>query len=612
MFKPSISFHPAGGRGPAVQTTREPSGKGKPSAKDGRRTLRKIWRYLSVHRGLLLLVFSMVILSSLLGLLGPYLLGVTIDTYMGTEQGKGLVTLVMVLAGVYLLQSGSTWLQNYWMIGVAQQTVYTMRSDLFRHLHKLPVSFFSKRQHGEVMSRLTNDMENVSQTLNSSFVQLVSSVLIFTGMISLMIWLSPPLTLITLSMIPMMILGMKWITARTGKYFKEQQRNLGELNGYVEETLSGQSVIKTFSREEKAISEFNEKAGRLKATGYWAQTYSGFIPKLMNVLNNLSFAVIAGAGGVLALHDLVSIGVIVTFAEYARQFTRPLNDLANQWNTFLSAVAGAERVFEVLEEDEEEKDEKEAVPLPVLRGDIEFVNVSFSYNQEVQTLKDMDFRISSGETVALVGPTGAGKSTIVQLLTRFYEVDQGHIFIDGYDIRKIKRSSLRGHMGFVLQDPYLFQGTIRDNIRYGKLEAGDQEVEQAARLANAHSFIMKLPERYETVLSHDGSGISQGQKQLLSIARAILADPSILILDEATSSIDTITELKIQEALSRLMKGRTNMVIAHRLNTIQKADQILVIDDGKLIEKGTHDSLLKEKGYYYGMVHSQFQNEPVS
>ncbi|MBP1157407.1 MULTISPECIES: ABC transporter ATP-binding protein [unclassified Paenibacillus] len=612
MFNPPTPFQPAGGRGPSAARIGAPVPKGKPFAKHGLRTLRNIWTYLSVHRRFLVLIFMMVIISSLLGLLGPYLLGVTIDTYMGTEQNQGLFTLMMILGGVYLLHSISTWLQNYWMIGVAQQTVYAMRSDLFRHLHKLPVSFFAKRQHGEVMSRLTNDIDNVSQTLNSSFIQLVSSVLTFIGMIGLMIWLSMPLTLITLSMIPIMVLGMKWITARTGKYFKEQQRNMGELNGFVEEALSGQSVVKAFSREENMISEFNAKAEKLKAAGYWAQTYSGFITKLMNVLNNLSFAVIAGAGGVLALHDMVSIGVIVTFAEYSRQFTRPLNDLANQWNTFLSAVAGAERVFEVLEEDEEEKDEKKAISLSGLRGDIEFADVSFSYNQETQTLKGMDFHISSGETVALVGPTGAGKSTVVQLLTRFYDADHGQIFIDGYDIRNIKRASLRGHMGFVLQDAFLFQGTIRDNIRYGRLEATDQEVEQAAKLANAHSFIMKLPERYDTAVHHDGSGISQGQKQLLSIARAVLADPSILILDEATSSIDTITEIKIQEALSRLMKGRTNVVIAHRLNTIQKADQILVIDEGRLIERGTHGSLLKEKGYYYGLFHSQSQNEPVS
>jgi ATP-binding cassette subfamily B multidrug efflux pump len=574
-------------------------------------TLRKIWSYCSVHKGLLLLIFLMVLISSSLGLLGPYLLGVAIDRFVVSSSSDGLILLLLLLAGNYVLLSLSSWLQNYWMIGVAQKTVYAMREDLFRQLHKLPMSYFVKRQHGELMSRLTNDIDNVSQTLNSSFIQLVSSVFTFTGMIILMIWLSPLLTLITLVIIPIMFYGMKWITARTSKYFKEQQKNLGDLNGFVEETLSGQSIVKVFSREEQVTTEFLEKAQKLKVSGYWAQTYSGFIPKLMNGLTNLSFGVIAIVGGMLVMKDMISIGVVVTFSEYARQCIRPLNDLANQFNTFLSAIAGAERVFEVLEENGEVSDEQDAIELPELQGEIVFSNVSFSYNQEGKTLQGVEFRVAPGETLALVGPTGAGKSTIVQLLSRFYDADFGHIFIDGHDIKSIQRANLRRHMGFVLQDSFLFQGTIRENIRYGKLDASDAEVEQAAISANAHAFIMKLPMQYDTLLKQDGSGISQGQKQLMSIARAILADPSILILDEATSSIDTITELKIQEALFRLMKGRTSIVIAHRLNTIQQADQILVVDKGTVIEKGSHASLLQEKGFYYGLFHNQFDDEPA-
>ncbi|GGF92821.1 ABC transporter ATP-binding protein [Paenibacillus abyssi] len=579
--------------------------KGKSSVKDWKRTLVKLWAYLSVHKRLLTAVLVMVVISSSLGLLGPYLLGRAIDVYLVPRNSSGLLSFIFLIAGSYLLYSLSTWLQSYWMIGVAQRTVATMREDLFRQLHKLPISYFTKRQHGELMSRLTNDMDNVSQTLNSSFIQLFSSVLTFIGMLAMMIWLSPWLTLITLSIVPLMYFGMKWITARTGRFFKEQQRNLGDLNGFVEETLSGQRVVKTFSQEKRVIAEFEAKNERLKTAGYWAQTYTGFIPKLMNVLNNMCFAVIAGAGGILALNDMVSIGVIVTFSEYARQFTRPLNDLANQFNTFLSAVAGAERVFEVLEEEEEAGDEQRAVELKTVKGEIEFSGVFFSYEQDVQTLSGIDLRVSPGQTLALVGPTGAGKSTVVQLLSRFYEPSGGQIRVDGQDICRIKRHSLRQHMGFVLQDTFLFQDTIRENIRYGKLEASDEEVEQAARLANAHAFIMKLPKQYDTVLSQDGGGISQGQKQLLSIARAILADPSILILDEATSSIDTITEIKIQEALYRLMKGRTNIVIAHRLNTIRRADQIIVLEDGKIIERGTHESLLRQRGFYHGLYDSK-------
>ncbi|UOK58417.1 ABC transporter ATP-binding protein/permease [Bacillus sp. OVS6] len=553
----------------------------------------------------------MVVLSSFLALLGPYLIGRVIDDYIVTKESSGFVKLLIALVVIYLVQSVSLLLQNVWMIGIAQNTVFTMRTQLFRHLHSLPISYFDKRQHGELMSRVTNDIENVSSTLNSSVIQIFSSILTLAGTIGVMLWLSPLLTLITLAIIPSMFFGMRWITNRTGKLFKAQQQNLGNLNGFIEETISGQRIVKTFSQEQKVITEFLEKSQRLKGAGFWAQTISGFIPKLMNVLNNLSFAVIAGVGGILALNGLVSIGVIVIFTEYSRQFTRPLNELANQFNTILSAVAGAERVFEILDEHEEMKDEKDASNLQEVKGEVRFDGVSFSYEEEQQTIRNLSFHASPGETVAIVGPTGAGKTTMINLLSRFYDPDDGKILIDGTESTKIRRSSLREHMAFVLQDPFLFTGTIMENIRYGRLDATDEEVMQAAKEANAHPFIMKTKNQYETVLTQDGSGISQGQKQLLSIARAILSSPVILVLDEATSSIDTITELKIQEALQRLMKGRTSFVIAHRLNTIQKADQILVLENGTLIEKGSHESLLREKGFYCGLYQSQLKDDVI-
>lgn len=579
----------------------------KPKAKIG--TVKRIWRYLSYSKGLLAAVLLLVALSSGLGLYGPFLIGKGIDKFIVTGSYKGLWILLLELAGVYILYSASLWLQNIWMIGIAQKTVFQMRNELFRHLHQLPISFFDKRQHGELMSRVTNDIENVSSTLNDSVIQVFSSLITLIGTVAVMLALSPLLTVVTLVIVPLMFFGMKWITNRTGLLFKEQQRNLGELNGYIEEIVSGQRIVKTFSQEQKVINEFMEKSGRLKESAFWAQSYSGFIPKLMNVLNNLSFAIIAGIGGVLALKGTISIGVIVIFVEYSRQFTRPLNDLSNQFNTLLSAIAGADRVFEILDEDEEMRDEKDSVCLAEVKGEVEFRNVSFSYEKKGDTVRGINFTVKPGETVALVGPTGAGKTTIINLLSRFYTVDSGAIFIDGHDLSTVKRESLRQHMGFVLQDSFLFQGTVRENIRYGRLDATDQEVEEAAMLANAHSFIQKLPDQYNTILGQDGGGISQGQKQLLSIARAILADPAILILDEATSSIDTITELKIQEALGRLMKGRTSFVIAHRLNTIQKADQILVLQDGKITEKGPHAELLKQKGFYYGLYYSQFHKD---
>ncbi|MDQ0230390.1 ABC transporter ATP-binding protein [Metabacillus malikii] len=571
-------------------------------------TLKRLWDYLAKKRLLLFLVFLMVIVSSGLGLLGPYLIGTTIDHYIVTKQVEGLTFLLFSLIVVFVFHSLSLFLQNYWMIGISQFTVNEMRSHLFKKFHYLPISFFDKRQHGELMSRVTNDIENVSSTLNSSFIQVISSVLTLVGTVTVMLLLSPLLTVITMTIIPLMVIGMKWITKRTGKLFKQQQQDLGELNGYIEEIISGQKMIKAYSQEDKVISQFITKSNQLKKSGFWAQTISGFIPKVMNMLNNLSFAIVAGIGGIFVLNDMITIGVIVIFAEYARQFTRPLNDLANQFNTLLSAIAGAERVFHILDEQTEmDQNESSLSTLNEAKGEVVFDHVSFSYKDgdEQQTLDKISFQASPGETIALVGPTGAGKTTVINLITRFYDANAGTILIDGININEINRDELRKQMAFVLQDTFLFNGTIIENIRYGRLEATDAEVIEAAKLANADSFIEKLPNQYHAKISDDGNGISHGQKQLLAIARAMLANPKILILDEATSSIDTITELKIQEALSRLMEGRTTFVIAHRLNTIQTADQILVLKDGQIIEKGTHGELIDMKGFYHEMQYRQ-------
>ncbi|AZK44983.1 ABC transporter ATP-binding protein [Paenibacillus lentus] len=585
--------------------------KPKAKAKNWSGTLGRLWQYLARRKAKLALVLLMVVASSGLALLGPYLIGVAVDDFLVGGGGAPWVLFLIGLGVVYAGYSFSSWLQNIWMIEIAQETVYRMRIDLFRQLHRLPIPFFGTRQQGEIMSRLTNDIDNVSSTLNSSAIQIFSSVLTLIGTLAVMLYLSPLLTLLTFIIVPLMMLGMRWITRRTGPLYKERQKNLGELNGYIEETLSGQRIIKAFSQEERVMREFRQRNDAIRQSGFWAQTISGFIPKLMNALNNLGFAMVAGVGGILAIRGAITVGVIIVFVEYSRQFTRPLNDLANQWNTLLSAIAGAERVFEVMDEEVEEKDEGAAVTLQQVEGAVRFSDVSFSYEEGGDTLEGISFEAKPGEMVALVGPTGAGKTTLIQLLSRFYNPSQGIITVDGRDITTIRRESLRSHMAFVLQDSFLFKGTIRENIRFGRLDATDEEVEEASRLANAHSFIMRLQDGYDKMLDADGSGISQGQRQLLAIARAILANPSILVLDEATSSIDTVTELKIQEGLQRLMKGRTSFVIAHRLNTIRQADNILVLKDGRLIEQGSHGELLQQEGFYSELYHGTLQGEDV-
>lgn len=575
-----------------------------PRAADWKSTLLRLWKIVDEQRALLIVVLLLVMISSILALVGPYVIGQMIDHYVMHGKLSGLGKGIGLLIGIYVLLAVSLFLQNYWMIGIAQQTIYRLRTSVFTHFQRLPVAFFDRRQHGELMSRMTNDIEAVSSTLNSSFIQVFSSVLTLGGTVIIMLSLSPLLTVLTMIIIPMMFWAMRWITRRTAPLFKEQQAAIGALNGMIEETISGQRIVKAFSQEERMKTEFREKSLRLKRTGFWAQTYSGYIPKVMNFLNNMSFTIVAGVGGVLALYGHVSIGVIVIFTEYARQFTRPLNDLANQFNTVLSAIAGAERVFALL--DEQPEAENVSAQKHQLLGHVTFKQVYFKYQLEEEgyTLKNVNFKVEPGQTVALVGATGAGKTTILQLIARFYDVSKGEVLFDGINVQQIDRQSLRSQMAFVLQDPFLFEASVRENIRYGRLDASDAEIEEAAKRANAHDFIMKLKDGYDTILAADGREISQGQKQLLSIARALIADPKILLLDEATSSIDTVTELAIQEALDTLMQGRTSFVIAHRLNTVHNADMVLVMHKGELVEAGPQQKLIESGGLYAQMLHS--------
>ncbi|TKI48951.1 ABC transporter ATP-binding protein [Lysinibacillus tabacifolii] len=599
FFQKPFGYEPILSKDDVKQVVKKKKG---PRAADWKSTLWRLWKIVDEQRMLLVIVLFLVMVSSLLALLGPYIVGKIIDLYVMQGELNGLGSKITLLIGIYVLLAISLFLQNYWMIGIAQQTIYRLRTSVFTHFQKLPISFFDRRQHGELMSRMTNDIEAVSSTLNSSFIQVFSSVLTLGGTLIIMLSLSPLLTILTMTIIPIMFWAMRWITRRTAPLFKEQQSAMGALNGMIEETISGQRIVKAFSQEERVKAEFRDKSLRLKRTGFWAQTYSGYIPKVMNFLNNMSFTIVAGIGGVLALYGHVSIGVIVIFTEYARQFTRPLNDLANQFNTVLSAIAGAERVFSLL--DEQSEMEMSTAKNHPLVGQVTFKHVFFKYDvaQESYTLKDINFTVEPGQTVALVGATGAGKTTILQLIARFYEVTKGEVLFDGINVQQIERQALRSQMAFVLQDPFLFETTVRENIRYGRLDASDEEVIEAAQLANAHEFIMKLKDNYDTVLKADGREISQGQKQLLSIARALIANPKILLLDEATSSIDTVTELAIQEALDRLMQGRTSFVIAHRLNTVHNADVILVMQKGELVEAGLQQELIESGGIYAQML----------
>ncbi|MEB6196402.1 ABC transporter ATP-binding protein [Mammaliicoccus sciuri] len=586
--------------------TQKPTKK-KKRARDTKGTLLNIWKLIDEKRIQLIVVILMIICSSILSLVGPFLIGHIIDTKIIPKELNGLPQYIILLAIVYVMLSVTSYIGSFMMVSIAQRTVYLLRNQLFKHFQTLPVAYYDQKQHGELMSRMQNDIENVSQVLNSSFIQFTSSVVTLIGTLSIMLYLSPLLTLLTVIIIPIMFISLRWITARTSVLYALRQKQFGIMNGYIEEIVNGQTVVKAFSQEKYVIDTFNEKAKDVREYSFWSITFGGLIPKVMNYLNNLSFAIVAGIGGILALNQTagVTVGVIVIFAEYARQFTRPLSDLANQFNTVLSAIAGAERVFDIMDEPSE-KDDKEAQNYQNINGEIEFEHVEFKYdpNQKVPTIKDLSFKINNGESVALVGATGAGKTTIVQLILHYYEVNKGRILIDGIPINKITRESLRSSIGVVLQDSYLFDGTIKDNIMYGTPNATYEEVVEAAKKANAHDFIEALENGYDTVLKGESGSLSQGEKQLISIARCLLQDPKILLLDEATSSIDTVTEIKIQEALDTLMQGRTSVIIAHRLNTVKKADLVFVLSHGELIESGSQEALIEQQGIYYHMLNT--------
>ncbi|MSP11862.1 MAG: ABC transporter ATP-binding protein [Chloroflexi bacterium] len=580
-------------------------------ARDSRSTLRRLLPYLSPFKVSLLVVFLLVLLYTVLGLMGPYLMGIAIDGFISRSDASGLTRIALLMLAAYFLSNLFQALANWIMAGISQKALQRIRQDLFQHLQTLSLSFFDRNHAGELMSRLTNDIDAINQAVSQNVTSLLASVLSMVGILVAMFVLNAWLALVSLLVVPIMFWFAQFVARYTRKGFRGLQKNLGEMNGVMEEAISGEKVVKAFRRNESVIADFRQHNQAVYESGVYANTYALLLMPLTNVLGNFFVIVLTGFGGWLALQNLVSVGIIATFINYGQNFIQPLRQLANMYNAIQAALAGAERVFEIIDITPETQDAPDALPLERVQGNVRFEDVSFGYHPDRPVIKNMCLEAKAGEIVALVGPTGAGKTTIINLLTRFYDIDAGKISIDGKDIRHVKKADLRHQLGLVLQDTYLFSDTVMENIRYGRLDATDEEVIQAATLADADHFIRQLPEGYQSKLSERASNLSQGQRQLLAIARAILADPGILILDEATSSVDTRTEAHIQTALQRLMQGRTSFVIAHRLSTIRDANQVLVINNGEIIEKGTHQQLLDARGFYHHLYVSQFKGQAI-
>ena len=591
-------------------------------AKDFKGTALRLLGYFLPQKRLLLIVLGTAILGTAFNIIGPKILGLAI-----TRLADGLIAkfvafqhhlpapgidfgyigmVLLILLGLYIVSSIFIYIQQYIMAGVAQRTMYRLRREVDEKLSRLPLKYFDSRTHGEIMSRAVNDMDNLATTLQQSVTQLITSVVTLLGVIVLMLTISPLLSLIVVLTLPLSLFVTVGVARRSQSNFRRQQRALGELNGHVEEMYMGHKIVKAFGREGQSVAEFNERNERLYNAGWRAQFASGIIMPLMRFIGNIGYVFVAVVGGILVTRNAIAIGDVTAFIQYAQQFTQPITQLANFANVIQSAMASAERIFELLDEPEEVPEAADAVVLEHPEGAVEFDHVRFGYSPDNILMEDMNIDVRPGQMIAIVGPTGAGKTTLVNLLMRFYEVQGGRIMVDGVDITHIKRGNLRRIFGMVLQDTWLFKGTIRENIAYGRENATEAEIVQAARAAYADHFIRTLPEGYNTILNEDATNISAGQKQLLTIARAFLADPEILILDEATSSVDTRTEVQIQKAMGELMQGRTSFVIAHRLSTVRDAELILVMNHGTIVEKGTHEELLAQNGFYADLYNSQF------
>ena len=597
-----------------------PKGRGAvEKAKDFKGTTKKLIKnYLANYKISLMIVFIFAVGSTIFSVIGPKILGnATTEIYtglIGKIYGTGginfekIANILLTLLALYIASAAFSIIQGFTMTGIAQKLTYKLRSDLTKKINRLPMNYFDKKTNGEVLSVLTNDIDTLSMNLNQSITQIITSICTLVGILIMMLSISVTMTIVSIIILPITAFVVKKIVGKSQKYFKKQQDYLGHVNGQVEEVFSGHTIVKVFNGEEEANLNFKKANDELYHSAWKSQFLSGVMYPVMNFIGNIGYVCVAILGGYLAANGRITVGNIQSFIQYNKQFTQPIVQIAQVSSMLQSMVAAAERIFEFLEEEEEIQKVENPVSIEGIKGNVEFDHVHFGYNENKIIIKDFNAKIKEGQKIAIVGPTGAGKTTIVKLLMRFYDVNSGSILVGGHNIKDFKRGELRSLFGMVLQDTWLFEGTIKDNIKYGKQDATDSEVIEAAKAAHVHHFIKTLPNSYDMVLNEESSNISQGQKQLLTIARVILTDPKILILDEATSSIDTRTEEQIQSAMDNLMKGRTSFIIAHRLSTIRNADLILVMNQGDIVEQGTHEELLAKQGFYADLYNSQFQD----
>ena len=587
-------------------------------AKDFKGTLKKLVRYMSAFKVHMIFVALFAVCGTIFNIAGPKILGkATTEIFNGlvskVSGGSGMDfgkigQILLMTLGLYVISALCSFIQGLIMTGVSQKTTYRLRKEISEKINRMPMNYFDTKPVGEILSRVTNDVDTLGQSLNQSATQLITSVTTIIGVLVMMLSISPLMTLVAVLILPVSVLLLSFVMKHSQRYFRGQQEYLGNVNGQVEEIYSGHNIIKAFNKEEDVIREFNATNDKLYDSAWKSQFFSGMMMPVMQFIGNLGYVTVAILGGYLTIKNTIEVGDIQSFIQYVRNFTQPIQQVAQVANMLQSTAAASERVFEFLDETEEDQTVPDPVPVEGLQGNVEFDHVHFGYNPDKIIINDFSAKVKEGQKIAIVGPTGAGKTTMIKLLMRFYDVNSGTIKVDGHDVKDFNRSELRQMFGMVLQDTWLFHGTIMENIRYGRLDATDEEVIQAAKAAHVHRFVQTLPGGYNMELNEEASNVSQGQKQLLTIARAILADPKILILDEATSSVDTRTEVLIQKAMDNLMKGRTSFIIAHRLSTIRDADLILVMREGDIVEQGTHEELLSKGGFYADLYNSQFES----